>query len=196
MPIIYGEGLTTAFKRLQLEIIKYSPDQSIFAWSAPRKNSGLLASSPAEFAQSASVIKGTEGPNWWAALVPFSMTNFGISINLPLSALPSSRGKGVVLARIGARRVEGEPLSTYPISIYLKSAVRIIHGTETRFFYRRIRCDELAVGPKEKSMTMHVDKARHGDICKDIYVPDDELYHAFLQSKQKYIESQLLSFAE
>ncbi|KAH8602443.1 heterokaryon incompatibility protein-domain-containing protein [Bisporella sp. PMI_857] len=34
MPILYGEGLKAAFKRLQLEIIKVSPDQSIFAWRA------------------------------------------------------------------------------------------------------------------------------------------------------------------
>ncbi|KAI5459657.1 heterokaryon incompatibility protein-domain-containing protein, partial [Mariannaea sp. PMI_226] len=32
MPILYGEGGTRAFKRLQLEIIRMSPDQSIFAW--------------------------------------------------------------------------------------------------------------------------------------------------------------------
>ena len=31
MPTIYGEG-ANAFTRLQLEIIKQCPDQSIFAW--------------------------------------------------------------------------------------------------------------------------------------------------------------------
>lgn len=196
MPVIYGEGLTNAFRRLQFEIIKHSPDQSIFAWSAPLKSSGLLADSPADFAQSSSVIQGTEAPHWWATLKPFSMTNFGMSINLPLSTPGGSKEKGVVLARIGARRVEGEPLSTYPISIYLKPAVRITYGAETKWFYRRIRCNELAVGPEEKSMTMYVDMARHANSCQDIYVPDDKLYHAFVQSKQKYFASQLLSFAE
>ncbi|KAH8687296.1 heterokaryon incompatibility protein-domain-containing protein [Tricladium varicosporioides] len=36
MPIIYGEG-KNAFLRLQLEIIKSSDDESIFAWSYPSK---------------------------------------------------------------------------------------------------------------------------------------------------------------
>jgi len=110
MPVIYGEGLSSAFKRLQLEIIKTSPDQSIFAWSAPRNNSGLLAESPADFAQSSSIIQGTEGPHWWATYVPFSMTNFGISINLPLYEPPDAKGRAIVLARIGMRRHGSNPL--------------------------------------------------------------------------------------
>jgi hypothetical protein len=49
MPIIYGEGLQKAFKRLQWEIIKMSPDETLFAWHADRETSGLLADSPADF---------------------------------------------------------------------------------------------------------------------------------------------------
>ncbi|KAG2130035.1 heterokaryon incompatibility protein-domain-containing protein, partial [Suillus cothurnatus] len=54
MPIIYGEG-DKAFRRLQLEIMKSSDDQSIFAWhdSYRHPNSvgdrGVLASSPTGF---------------------------------------------------------------------------------------------------------------------------------------------------
>jgi hypothetical protein len=36
MPILYGEGKEKAFERLQLEIIKSSSDQTIFAWVANR----------------------------------------------------------------------------------------------------------------------------------------------------------------
>jgi hypothetical protein len=32
MPLLYGEGAHRAFRRLQLEIIKKSDDESIFAW--------------------------------------------------------------------------------------------------------------------------------------------------------------------
>ncbi|KAG1752154.1 heterokaryon incompatibility protein-domain-containing protein [Suillus lakei] len=45
MPIIYGEG-EKAFKRLQLEIMKLSDDQTIFAW-----HRGVLAPTPEFFSQ-------------------------------------------------------------------------------------------------------------------------------------------------
>ncbi|OJA12257.1 hypothetical protein AZE42_04077 [Rhizopogon vesiculosus] len=54
MPIIYGEG-EKAFRRLQLEIIKSSNDQTIFAWydsleyPNPSRQRGLLASAPDVF---------------------------------------------------------------------------------------------------------------------------------------------------
>ncbi|KAI6102869.1 heterokaryon incompatibility protein-domain-containing protein [Pisolithus sp. B1] len=49
MPMVYGEG-KKAFQRLQLEIIRVSSDQSIFAWSLqiPRAGS-VLAEDPSDF---------------------------------------------------------------------------------------------------------------------------------------------------
>lgn len=32
MPLLYGEGANNAFRRLQLEILNSSPDESILAW--------------------------------------------------------------------------------------------------------------------------------------------------------------------
>jgi hypothetical protein len=58
MPIIYGEG-HKAFYRLQLEIMKSSEDQSIFAWAGEdyRSNShGLLAESPHDFKLSYDIV--------------------------------------------------------------------------------------------------------------------------------------------
>ncbi|KAF2650581.1 HET-domain-containing protein [Lophiostoma macrostomum CBS 122681] len=52
MPMLYGEGGTKAFLRLQEEIIKQDTDMSIFAWTAHVTSeidedfSGLLATSP------------------------------------------------------------------------------------------------------------------------------------------------------
>ena len=57
MPMLYGEG-RKAFLRLELEIIKKSNDDSIFAWTSPNpenNNSGLLALWPDVFADSADV---------------------------------------------------------------------------------------------------------------------------------------------
>jgi len=46
MPIIYGEGAKKAFRRLQIEIMQISFDQSLLAWrSDSRSSSGLLATS-------------------------------------------------------------------------------------------------------------------------------------------------------
>lgn len=52
MPIIYGEG-RNAFRRLQEEIMKVSPDQTLFAWGYPTgASSGLFATEPGDFRES------------------------------------------------------------------------------------------------------------------------------------------------
>ena len=48
MPMLYGEG-KKAFHRLQLEIIRSSNDQSIFAWSPSVRISSILADDPSAF---------------------------------------------------------------------------------------------------------------------------------------------------
>ncbi|KAI5790931.1 hypothetical protein FPQ18DRAFT_410024 [Pyronema domesticum] len=89
IPIIYGEG-EKAFQRLQLEIMKFSDDQSILAWQMisqrclPFENiwvetsNGPLATSPADFAYSGEVkMCGGSGS-------PHTMTNRGLHIELKL----------------------------------------------------------------------------------------------------------------
>ncbi|KAI3323871.1 hypothetical protein HD806DRAFT_76586 [Xylariaceae sp. AK1471] len=54
MPLVYGEGAKQAFQRLQLEIIKSTPDLSIFAWHIEQNKLGaqfcsLLSQSPSQF---------------------------------------------------------------------------------------------------------------------------------------------------
>ncbi|KAI0140670.1 heterokaryon incompatibility protein-domain-containing protein [Pestalotiopsis sp. NC0098] len=60
MPLLYGEGLVKAFRRLQEEILKDTTDESIFAWWQKEKRDagpfGFLARTPADFAHSADVI--------------------------------------------------------------------------------------------------------------------------------------------
>lgn len=82
MPLLYGEG-KKAFLRLQLEILKQSDDESIFAWISPaseRIYSGLLATSPSWFAES----KGISSCRYWDR-PPYSMTNHGLEFRIPLS---------------------------------------------------------------------------------------------------------------
>ncbi|KAL4070148.1 heterokaryon incompatibility protein-domain-containing protein [Scleroderma yunnanense] len=48
MPMLYGEG-KKAFRRLQLEIIRMSNDQSIFAWRGNNRTGSILADDPSFF---------------------------------------------------------------------------------------------------------------------------------------------------
>lgn len=81
MPLIYGEG-ENAFLRLQLEILKSSTDESIFAWWCPpraasKRIGGLLAGSPVDFGNSGDIIEGTR--TWKSQ---YSMTNRGLQIQV------------------------------------------------------------------------------------------------------------------
>jgi hypothetical protein len=55
MPLLYGEGGDQAFERLQLEIIKRSGDESIFAFSSTTNMTNVLARFPGDFAYSAGI---------------------------------------------------------------------------------------------------------------------------------------------
>ena len=67
--------------RLQLEIIKRSDDDSIYAWKAPLDRSGLLATWPTAFADSGDVIQliSSEDPTPW---VPPLMTSIGLELRM------------------------------------------------------------------------------------------------------------------
>lgn len=61
MPLLYGEGATKAFERLQHEIIRSGHDESIFAWSLPSHHNGpfygaMLAPSPECFSRSGNIV--------------------------------------------------------------------------------------------------------------------------------------------
>jgi len=86
MSLLYGEG-DMAFIRLQLEIIKSSNDESIFAWKDPGlRFSGMFAQSPASFVASGG-IRPIPHP-----LLParsYTVTNAGLAIEL-IHVLPKS----------------------------------------------------------------------------------------------------------
>ncbi|KAL8838637.1 MAG: hypothetical protein Q9170_002045 [Blastenia crenularia] len=78
MPMLYGEG-TRAFLRLQEEIIKQSDDHTIFAWPiGERDQTGLLADSPASFAN----CRDVKALTMRRGRLPYSMTNRGLSCKL------------------------------------------------------------------------------------------------------------------
>ena len=95
LPLLYGEG-ERAFIRLQEEIMRSSDDQSLFAWtleydleynllhsSNEKTHStlrGFLARSPAAFEHSRNVVPYRN----WEVSRPYSMTNQGLCMELPV----------------------------------------------------------------------------------------------------------------
>ncbi|KAG6330763.1 hypothetical protein ID866_8325 [Astraeus odoratus] len=102
MPMLYGEG-KNAFKRLQLEIIRTSNDQSIFAWDPRghlRRTGSVLADDPSLFRDCSKItkletdefIKYCEGePHAAERIGTFPVTNRGIQIWMPLQRYRGSR---------------------------------------------------------------------------------------------------------
>ncbi|EMD60267.1 hypothetical protein COCSADRAFT_250555 [Bipolaris sorokiniana ND90Pr] len=92
MPMLYGEG-ENSFIRLQKEIIRNSPDMSIFGWTRTNtiaqggQYSGLLASSPADFEDSRSLVVAQDTV---FDICEFSITNRGLKFEVPLSMDPST----------------------------------------------------------------------------------------------------------
>ncbi|KAK3357950.1 hypothetical protein B0T25DRAFT_540613 [Lasiosphaeria hispida] len=93
MPVLYGEG-ARAFARLQDEIMRSSPDQSIFTWGYSsmldaRQGVDLLAKSPGDF-EFCDAVKPLRAPRNLRPLfedVPFRATNVGLEITTVLFKL-------------------------------------------------------------------------------------------------------------
>ncbi|KAF5003997.1 hypothetical protein FDECE_9497 [Fusarium decemcellulare] len=133
IPMLYGEG-EKAFERLQIEIMKTSDDQSLFAWSrvGDGKPCGLLATSPDDFTGShdiRQVIDNDPNP------VPYGMTNKGLHINMHLDPQPPAPGN-VCWATLRCKRGNGAPL----LRIQLK------RSDDDPITYTRVNLDQLVPG--------------------------------------------------
>ena len=145
MPMLYGEG-EKAFIRLQEEIAKETNDLTLFAWqavdmdqggcgqSALQKYRGILAKSPAEFANSGDVVPRSDH----RFNEEFVMTNKGLRINADLA---HGCGGDYILTLNCFRR--GQPKQN--IGIYLKH-----HGASV---YARDKPQEFAVAAEWKTMS-------------------------------------------
>ena len=107
MPLIYGEK-HNAFLRLQAEIMKISDDHSLFAWksritSLNYVHSGLLATSPSCFAESSNIEPFSDPGFDDEHQPPFSMTNRGISISLPVLQVEYKELHNVIFAVLGCQ---------------------------------------------------------------------------------------------
>jgi ankyrin repeat protein len=97
MPMLYGEG-ERAFIRLQEEIMRVSDDHSLFAWRSSEDQGGILATSPAAFANSGNIIP----------VSPAYATSSPRGIHLSLRFINNGQqGKGLAIlhcAEIGKER--------------------------------------------------------------------------------------------
>jgi hypothetical protein len=103
MPLLYGEG-KKAFYRLQLEIIRNSSDESIFAWGQESGNRvpestlwryGLLAEDPRPFRESGDIV------GEFSFRPPYMMTNKGLQIMANLMSPSKYMARTEVLGNDG-----------------------------------------------------------------------------------------------
>ncbi|KAK1828799.1 heterokaryon incompatibility protein-domain-containing protein [Podospora conica] len=151
MTPIYGEGGPKAFRRLQMEIMQTSFDQTLFAWREPDSSSfgsGMLAESPSDF-------EGSGGLSIWGPryLSPFSMTNVGLHIRL-VDATPKNPELDPETLKLGLRKgtvtamiqcdIKDETTGKWQgLAVYLKpvdNATVRINGSLLKA-YRRIRSE-------------------------------------------------------
>ncbi|KAF2430561.1 HET-domain-containing protein [Tothia fuscella] len=165
MPMLYGEG-DRAFIRLQEEIIKVSDDHSLFAWEAESYKGGLLAPNPFAFKRSADIVQ------WFNPIDsgPYSMTNKGLSISLPLLYSPQNivQIRGILAC---AYRDE----FTGPIGLTLQPANRkdiyyvpVLHNRLTVVDLKVVQTEHAAFRSKEQG-----EPSTYGVITSPIYISRD-----------------------
>ena len=160
MPLLYGEG-PKAFLRLQLEIIKKSDDESIFAWTSTQPSSGMLASSPRFFAESGDV--------WTSGLrekdrLPYLMTNKGLEFRVPYRRPGFGAGED--------NNISGKYTSIALNCLRPGKAIAItIHLYQTTIGWQRVCCDELDLSESvEESIDVKGPKS-----TAVIYIPQEGL---------------------
>lgn len=213
MPVLYGEGLLHAFRRLQHEIIRTSPDETIFAWRADpaeevvdphtlqarrraEGSSGLLATSPADFARSVNVHQIVLNSRFSMRL--FGITNLGLSLSADLMPLlpvdtayrdsfrhdPPRISNTLFVMPIGASDVPEPNVPHCRVGIYLAPVREVDSGrSEPSTVYRRVKCDQFCFIVE-----------RDGDIPqlepKTIYVLED---NQFAEMEWRYSRASYIS---
>ncbi|TGO36354.1 hypothetical protein BHYA_0127g00090 [Botrytis hyacinthi] len=131
MPLLYGEG-TKASVRLQEEIIKVSVDHTMFCWTwtstVPPAWTNLITPSPDTFRESRDFIPATT----FGQASPYSMTNAGLSISLPV--IQAWSYNFVVLKVNHPRRVT-QWRACIPVRSILRPSISDFLGTYRRISY-------------------------------------------------------------
>lgn len=184
MPTIYGEG-ENAFARLQIEIMKNSNDQSIFAWKSSRRgdSSGLLASSPDDFAESRDIVRIPPDSfrSIFSSATPsirhqYSVTNRGLNINMPIMRMGNYYQAALSCCRRGAPHSRPIGLRLCPskgeTEQFMRSQPSLLYEAEvpasSKFTFQ-----ELYVRENDPSLFMIIDSRRD---------PVPKKYHFFVKT--------------
>ena len=163
MPLLYGEGGRKAFLRLQLEILKLSNDESIFAWSPESGDTGidirytLLTHSARNFSECSNIQR-------FAPTIPrepYAMTNKGLEITTTL--LPARGNTRHFFMPLNCYR-QGEVL---PLAILLH---RNHDGRFSRYGFRE------RGSPLDWPKKLEVEERDHYEFRK-IYLVVDNILH-------------------
>ncbi len=127
MPLLYGEGGTKAFQRLQLELIRKTDDETVFAWGSADSHpddslSGPLTSSPADFRSPATVAMKKRYARGFR--LPCSMTNKGLQLTLDF---PTELKMGFRLKRRTQEKIFSSRLAA-PVLLPLRCTRTIADG--------------------------------------------------------------------
>ena len=170
MPLLYGEGGAKAFMRLQLEIIKQSDDESIFAWTLPEQavfaSFGLLAPWPTCFANSGN-IEAFRAPS--KERFPYQMTNQGLRFEVPVAAIQGQKP-------ISNTKEKEDPAELNRLSFVLNCWRKV----DKKFFaitielkklaasWHRVSCKELILS---RIVQDSVEESENGAVTINIVVP-------------------------
>ena len=187
MPMLYGEG-DRAFIRLQEEIIRSSPDQSIFAWESDSwedQRGGLLASSPAAFSKSGDIIRSDLQSD-----IGFSLTSHGLSVKVPMARTSSGEiiDPEIIDPEIGVDYTFTAVLDcerSYGNSCVLGIFLKKVPGTSQHFF----RSNNFSLEEVEKS---EVDSSQYN--ISNVYV--SEQWRRYRRPSYKKLELNLSGFNE
>ena len=154
MPLLYGEG-EKAFKRLQHEILQSTNDESIFAWTDSRVwTSGLLAESPANFAETGDVV-----PINQFYRKPYTMTNQGFQIELRHSKSENEEaGRFETPLRCTKESLWGQRIISLHMTCYIDNT-GALRALRTGPFQIGVMRNELLCS-MEESCSFHIDDFR------------------------------------
>ena len=179
MPLLYGEG-PRAFLRLQEEIVKATDDQSLFCWEWDRNIvtddwASILAPCPAVFEYS-----GEFCPTAWddnSDVVPYNVTNAGLSIKLPfIQTVNSNFVCGVLQVRQEWLRGNGDPDFPYSQQVCIPLEKGRIHRRLP--FPRRPFPLHMAMAGTEKNVYI-VSRTKSPESSRGYISTSDELLTLF-----------------
>lgn len=179
MLILYRERSRKSFQRLQLEVMRMIPDETLFAWQAHREESGLLAHSVANFSDSGAIVPYNQ---LTTGFHPCSMSNVGLSIAMYLHPHNSFTPEILVAyLRCWTHDTGGK---CFWLHIYFRIVFEVTQEGDARPIFRRTK----------RSTAAYIPVDQFEGYREDVYVLGDEQMHHMTFDKggpSKVPESQI-----